>query len=83
MKKIIKATQPPVPAHDGQLVEMKKILKKDSVKVWTKPVNFNQVVHAKHTVEAVVNLKKNGDVLEAIEVICPCGNKIEILCQYD
>ncbi len=68
---------------DSKHVCMEKILKKQVVKISKKAVAFNEVVSKKEKVEPTIKLKKNGDVIESIEVICPCGNKIEILCQYD
>jgi len=30
-----------------------------------------------------INLKKEGEVVRIIEIFCSCGNKIELLCQYE
>lgn len=63
--------------------QMKKIVKKNCVIFEETPFNVNKSANRKSVTDAEVILHKNGDVLESIEVICPCGNKIEILCQYD
>lgn len=68
---------------DSKPVCMEKILKRQVVHISRKAVAFNEVVGKREKIEATIKLKKNGDVIESIEVICPCGNKIEILCQYD
>jgi len=68
---------------DSKPVCMEKILKKQSVHITKKSVAFNEVVGKREKTEATIKLKKNEDIIESIEVICPCGNKIEILCQYD
>lgn len=83
MEKVVKKVQVSVPAEPKTVVQMSKIVKRESVKVCEDPLNLNKDVHTKRIVDAVVNLKKKGDILESIEIICPCGNKIEILCQYD
>ncbi|MEW6535872.1 MAG: hypothetical protein AB1454_09655 [Candidatus Auribacterota bacterium] len=63
--------------------QMQKIVKKDCVIFEETPFNVNKSLNKKTITDAEVILRKNGDVLTSIEVICPCGNKIEILCQYD
>ncbi len=68
---------------DSKPVCMEKIFKRQIVNLSKKSVAFNEVVGKREKIEATIKLKKNGDVIESIEVICPCGNKIEILCQYD
>ena len=30
-----------------------------------------------------INLRKDGDLIEAIEITCPCGNHMVIECLYD
>ena len=30
-----------------------------------------------------IKLKKTGDLIEAIEITCPCGNHMVIECLYD
>jgi len=30
-----------------------------------------------------IRLRKSGDLIEAIEITCPCGNHIVIECLYD
>ena len=30
-----------------------------------------------------VSLRRNGDLVEAIEVVCPCGRHVEVECLYD
>jgi len=30
-----------------------------------------------------INLKKEGNIVRIIEVICSCGNKIELFCEYE
>ncbi len=32
--------------------------------------------------EASVSIKRKGDAIEAIEVLCPCGNEIILECIY-
>ena len=32
--------------------------------------------------EASVSIKRKGDAIEAIEVLCPCGNEIILECVY-
>lgn len=29
-----------------------------------------------------INLKKEGEIIRIIEIICSCGNKIELFCEY-
>jgi len=33
--------------------------------------------------EIEVVLRKVGDLIEAIEVVCPCGRRTEVECLYD
>lgn len=30
-----------------------------------------------------INLKKEGEIIKIIEIICSCGNKIELFCEYE
>ncbi len=30
-----------------------------------------------------VRVVKDGSIVQAIEVICPCGNCLRLVCQYD
>lgn len=32
--------------------------------------------------EPVVELVRNGDVIQTIEITCPCGERINIRCEY-
>ncbi|RJP61205.1 MAG: hypothetical protein C4541_02400 [Candidatus Auribacter fodinae] len=70
-------------AEKSKFEQMQKIVKKDCVIFEETPFNVNKSLNKKTITDAEVILRKNGDVLTSIEVICPCGNKIEILCQYD
>jgi len=31
----------------------------------------------------IINLKKEGSIVRVIEIICSCGNKINIVCEYE
>ncbi|MDX9703422.1 MAG: hypothetical protein RBU23_10310 [Candidatus Auribacterota bacterium] len=62
---------------------MSKVVKKNALHISTETMKFGRKVMDQHSHDAQVRLIGNGDKVEAIEVICPCGNKIEILCQYD
>lgn len=64
-------------------LKMSRIVKKGAVRVTEETMKFGQKIMSEHSGEAQVRLIQKGDTVEAIEVICPCGNKIEILCQYD
>ena len=33
--------------------------------------------------EPVVTVRKNGDLVESIDVTCPCGHNMTIECLYD
>ena len=33
--------------------------------------------------EIEVVLRRSGDLIEAIEVVCPCGRRTEVECLYD
>jgi len=72
-----------LPKKNLKTCKMEKIIKKENFKISGEPHQFGRAVMKGADKEAVVNVKKNGDVIEAIEVLCPCGNKIEILCQYE
>lgn len=30
-----------------------------------------------------VNVIKNGTLIQAIEITCPCGKSVRLLCEYD
>ncbi len=62
---------------------MCKVVKKETLHITPETMKFGQTALNYNPGDAQVRLIQNGDTLEAIEVICPCGNKIEILCQYD
>lgn len=58
---------------------IKNLIKKDNLQMKAEPVIVNP---GKGQVEAIINLKRRGAIVELIEVLCPCGNKIEIACRY-
>lgn len=33
--------------------------------------------------DAQIHLRKNGDMIEAIEITCPCGHEMVLECLYD
>ena len=72
-----------LPEKNIKPCKMEKIIKKEDFKISGEPHQFGRAVMKGADKKAVVNVRKNGDVIEAIEVLCPCGNKIEILCQYE
>jgi hypothetical protein len=40
-------------------------------------------VHGCAVAKPDIKLKKSGDLIEAIEITCPCGNHMVIECLYD
>lgn len=62
---------------------MQKIVKSNHVHLSETSFNLNSLLHTQSESDVLINIKKNGDTIEAIEVVCPCGNKIEIVCQYE
>ena len=56
------------------------IIKKQYLNLKNEPV----LIDPHHKTSSVrVNLKKEGDIVRIIQVICSCGNKIDILCEYE
>lgn len=72
-----------LPKKNIKPCKMEKIIKRENFKISGEPHQFGRAVMKGADQQAIVNVRKNGDVIEAIEVLCPCGNKIEILCQYE
>ena len=63
--------------------KMETVIKKQKVTVASQSVKLSDLTEHTDCEPPVVNLRKNSDILESIEIICPCGRKIEVLCEYD
>ncbi len=64
-------------------VRMDKILKSENVQICDETFVYHQSMASKEEFAPEINLIKKGDVIESIEIICVCGKRIEILCQYE
>lgn len=56
------------------------IIKKENLILENKPILVG--LDSKSS-SAEINLKKEGNIVKIIQVICRCGNKIEIVCEYE
>ncbi|MCD6473269.1 hypothetical protein J7K55_09260 [Candidatus Aerophobetes bacterium] len=57
-----------------------KIIKKEEISLTDKPILIKSAYN-NHSMK--INLKKEGEIIRVIEVICSCGNKINIICEYE
>ena len=55
------------------------VIKKEKIRLEDEPV----LIKPKETESAVrINLHREGEIIRVIEVICSCGNRINIACEY-
>ena len=52
------------------------------VRVSGEAVRIGAPVPDGHSGEPVVELVREGDVIQTIEITCPCGERINIRCDY-
>jgi len=83
MEKILKKGKSLSNSSVVKSVKMEKILKKNNVRICEESFKYHQSMTMQEELSPVINFRKKGDEIEAIEIICICGNKIEILCQYE
>lgn len=83
MDSLIKKHTIPFEANETSSLKMEKIIKKNHFTLDQRPVKLGEMTDYEECGEPVINFKKKGDVLHTIEVICTCGRKIEIFCEYD
>lgn len=53
----------------------------DRVRTPGRDANPHEETECEGDIEVV--LRRDGDLIEAIEVICPCGRRTEVECLYD
>lgn len=54
------------------------VIKSENLNFTTKPIlleNKNSPVK--------ISLKKEGDVIQVIQITCSCGNRIDLVCEYE
>lgn len=56
------------------------IIKKENLKLENRPL---LVQSYKGQSPVMINLKKKENIVRIIEIICSCGNKINIVCEYE
>ncbi len=67
------------------------ILKKQNVRLVTDPIATGEGVTtaprrstaSRAAAQPQVNVRRNGEFIEALEVTCPCGHLMVIECLYD
>lgn len=56
------------------------IIKKENLNLENRPL---LVQSYRGQSPVMINLKKEGNIVRIIEIICSCGNKINIACEYE
>jgi hypothetical protein len=59
------------------------VLSSNSVKFRTDSVRIGAGIHSHESSNPKVEIIRDGDTIIAIEVICSCGERIRLLCDYD
>jgi len=62
-------------------IHSSSVIKSDKLSFSPEPVLVKKEKNKKGEVK--INLEKEGDIVRAIEIICSCGNKIKLLCEYE
>lgn len=57
-----------------------RIIKKENLILENKPI---LVGFDNRSSSAQINLKKEGNIIKLIEITCKCGNRIDIVCEYE
>lgn len=65
----------------GQIyVLSRRIIKKENLNLENSPL---LVQSHRGQSPVMINLKKEENIVRVIEIICSCGNKINIVCEYE
>ena len=59
-----------------------RVIKRKEFSFGNEPILIN-LSELKKDTSMKVNLYKEGNIIRTIEVICSCGNRINIVCEYE
>jgi len=68
--------------HNKDISLFTRVIKKKEFSFGNEPILIN-LSELKKDTSMKVNLHKEGDIIRTIEVICSCGNRINIICEYE
>ena len=57
-----------------------RIIKKENLNLENRPLLIQSY---RGESPVIINLKKEENIVRVIEIICSCGNKINIVCEYE
>lgn len=66
--------------HDEIVVLPQRIIKKEDLNLENRPLLVQSYRGGSAT---KINLKKEENIVRVIEILCSCGNKINIVCEYE